>query len=172
MCNATRSIVGALRALCMIAKSVRDGHRRRRVEKGNKNDMICAKMERNRIAEQIGVRLAAERSVREYEIHRQESIEDGREFLKDFVRYHFKDYIDHISIISTLTFEEIKMIGNEQDQGWGVRQCRQLFNAPVLNDEVGHLLWCELRKGRHDFRILLKAKYGSDVQFDSFSWID
>ncbi|KAI0378950.1 hypothetical protein F5Y04DRAFT_283320 [Hypomontagnella monticulosa] len=166
--DVTMPILATLRHLFMAPNSVGNGRKRGRVKKWAKRSTRCTKNECNKIAEQVEMCLATKQLAREYEIRRQESIEDGREFLKDFVRYYFREYVDHIRIISTLTFEEIKMIGNEQDQAYGVQQCRRLFNALVLSDQVGHLLWCELRKGRHDFRILLESKYGSESSFNSF----
>ncbi|KAL7622156.1 hypothetical protein AAE478_007658 [Parahypoxylon ruwenzoriense] len=85
----------------------------------------------------------------EWETRRHESIEDGSDFLKDFLRCHFEEHLDYIRIVNNLTLDEIKMIGNEQSKALGVRQCRRLFNAPVLSDQIGFLLWCELRQGHN-----------------------
>ncbi|KAI1846395.1 hypothetical protein JX266_007600 [Neoarthrinium moseri] len=82
----------------------------------------------------------------ESEFRRRLSVEDGREFLLDFLRHHFADHVDKVTIKSTRTIEEIKMIGNE-GRGTGVRACRRLFNAPVISDQIGLLLWQELRQG-------------------------
>ncbi|KAI0009361.1 hypothetical protein F4779DRAFT_640554 [Xylariaceae sp. FL0662B] len=92
-------------------------------------------------------RRAAAQLARERETRRRESVWDGREFLRDFLRTHFGEYLRHIQITSELTLDEIRMIGNEADKKWGTRQCRRLFNAPVLSDSIGYLLWCELRQG-------------------------
>ncbi|KAI1326555.1 hypothetical protein F5Y16DRAFT_400250 [Xylariaceae sp. FL0255] len=80
------------------------------------------------------------------ESRRLEGVMEGTAFLRRFLHHHFEDYYDHIQVISDITLEEIKMIGNE-DQAIGVRQCRKLFNAPVLSDQIGYLLWTELRQG-------------------------
>jgi hypothetical protein len=82
----------------------------------------------------------------EHELRRRVSVEEGKEFLLDFLHHHFEDHIGAITIKSTKTLEEIKMIGNE-DLSTGVRLCRRLFNAPVISDQVGLLLWQELRQG-------------------------
>lgn len=87
----------------------------------------------------------------EHEFRRRFSIQEGRDFLSDFLRVHFAAHRDHVAIradaASARTLEEIKMIGNEEDVASGVRQCRRLFNAPVLSDRVGSLLYEELRQG-------------------------
>ncbi|KAK8112507.1 hypothetical protein PG984_013033 [Apiospora sp. TS-2023a] len=84
----------------------------------------------------------------EHEFRRRFSIQEGRDFLADFLRVHFAAHRDHVAIRAEgLTLEEIKMIGNEEDVAAGVRQCRRLFNAPVLSDRVGSLLYEELRQG-------------------------
>ncbi|ETS78322.1 hypothetical protein PFICI_10384 [Pestalotiopsis fici W106-1] len=70
----------------------------------------------------------------------------GREFLLDFLQSHFPEHLDNITLRGTPTLEEIRMIGNE-DLATGVRQCRRLFNAPVISDTVGSLLYQELRQG-------------------------
>ncbi|KAI1338896.1 hypothetical protein F5Y15DRAFT_424342 [Xylariaceae sp. FL0016] len=90
---------------------------------------------------------ATERLTRVREYRRRESVQDGEDFLKDFLEHHFETHIDHIRITCNLTLEDIKMIGNEEDQKLGVHACKKLFNAPVINDEIGYLLWCELRQG-------------------------
>jgi hypothetical protein len=82
----------------------------------------------------------------ENEFLRRATVEDGKDFLLDFLRYHFPDHLDSIAIKCRKTLEEIKTIGNEE-RSVGVRQCRRLFNAPVLSDEIGLLLWTELRQG-------------------------
>jgi hypothetical protein len=76
---------------------------------------------------------------------------DGQEYLREFLRHHFEDHIDSIRVISNITLEEIRMIGNVRNKSLGVRQCRRLFNAPVLSDEIGHLLWRRLRQGINTF---------------------
>ncbi|KAK7995775.1 hypothetical protein PG991_015242 [Apiospora marii] len=87
----------------------------------------------------------------EREFRRRFSIQEGRDFLADFLRVHFWAHRDQVAIradaASARTLEEIKMIGNEGDAASGVRQCRRLFNAPVLSDRVGSLLYAELRQG-------------------------
>ncbi|KAH9907169.1 hypothetical protein F4778DRAFT_525701 [Xylariomycetidae sp. FL2044] len=92
-------------------------------------------------------RQAAAQLVREREFRHCVSVGEGEEFLKNFLRHHFEEYLDQIRVTCDLTLEEIKMIGNEEDKKSGVGQCRRLFNAPVLSDQVGYLLWCELRQG-------------------------
>ncbi|KAI1485194.1 hypothetical protein F5X96DRAFT_661072 [Biscogniauxia mediterranea] len=92
-------------------------------------------------------RQAAEQLARECEFRRCRSIRAGVDFLRDFLDCHFEEHLSQIRITCGLTLEEIKMIGNEEDKKWGVRQCRRLFNAPVLSDQIGYLLWCELRQG-------------------------
>ncbi|KAI5917997.1 hypothetical protein F4810DRAFT_693901 [Camillea tinctor] len=94
-----------------------------------------------------GDRRAVEQLIQECEIRRRASIHDGEEFLRDFLNCHFEEHLDQIRITCDLTLEQIKMIGNEEDQMWGVSQCQRLFNAPVLSDQIGYLLWCELRQG-------------------------
>ncbi|KAK8078796.1 hypothetical protein PG994_002603 [Apiospora phragmitis] len=83
----------------------------------------------------------------EHEFRRRFSVQEGRDFLADFLRVHFAEHRDHVAIRTAKTLEEIKMIGNEEDVASGVRQCRRLFNAPVLSDSVGSLLYEELRQG-------------------------
>ncbi|KAI1636813.1 hypothetical protein F4809DRAFT_607269 [Biscogniauxia mediterranea] len=92
-------------------------------------------------------RQAAEQLARECEFRRCRSIRAGVDFLRDFLSCHFEEHLNQIRITCGLTLEQIKMIGNEKDKKWGVRQCRRLFNAPVLSDQIGYLLWCELRQG-------------------------
>ncbi|KAK8062166.1 hypothetical protein PG997_014263 [Apiospora hydei] len=86
---------------------------------------------------------------REHEFRRRFSEQEGRDFLADFLRVHFAPHRDAVAIRRrpAKTLEEIKMIGNEEDVAAGVRQCRRLFNAPVLSDRVGSLLYEELRQG-------------------------
>lgn len=79
----------------------------------------------------------------EHEFYRQVSVQEGRDFLLNFLKYHFPEHLENITIKSDKNLEEIKMIGNE-DLAIGVRQCRRLFNAPVISDRVGSLLWQEL----------------------------
>ncbi|KAH8196415.1 hypothetical protein TruAng_009431 [Truncatella angustata] len=83
----------------------------------------------------------------EHEFRRRMSANEGREFLLDFIQDHFPEHVQNITIRGTKTLEEIKMIGNEDEPSVGVRQCRRLFNAPVMSDQVGLLLWQELRQG-------------------------
>jgi hypothetical protein len=78
---------------------------------------------------------------------RQEAQWKGRHFLLDFLRSHFPQHLDNITLRGTPTLEEIRFIGNE-DLATGVRQCRRLFNAPVISDKVGSLLYQELRQGQ------------------------
>lgn len=82
----------------------------------------------------------------EHEFRRRVSVEQGKDFLLDFLQHHFEEHLGTITIKSNKTLEEIKMIGNEE-LPVGVRQCRRLFNAPVISDQVGLLLWQELRQG-------------------------
>ncbi|ORY58432.1 uncharacterized protein BCR38DRAFT_447291 [Pseudomassariella vexata] len=91
-------------------------------------------------------RQAAEQLEQECEFRRRLSVQDGVAFLEDFLHHHFPEHLDHIRIQSTLTLEDIKMIGNEE-AAKGIRECRRLFNAPVISDEIGTLLWNELRQG-------------------------
>ncbi|KAK8030171.1 hypothetical protein PG993_011462 [Apiospora rasikravindrae] len=86
---------------------------------------------------------------REHEFRQRFSVQEGRDFLTDFLRVHFASHRDVVAIRRwpAKTLEEIKMIGNEEDVASGVRQCRRLFNAPVLSDRVGSLLYEELRQG-------------------------
>ncbi|KAI0175140.1 hypothetical protein BJ166DRAFT_587886 [Pestalotiopsis sp. NC0098] len=70
----------------------------------------------------------------------------GRDFLIDFLRCHFPEHMSIITLRGTPTLAEIRIIGNEQ-MAEGVRQCRRLFNAPVISDTVGLLLYQELRQG-------------------------
>lgn len=93
----------------------------------------------------------------EHEFRRRFSIQEAHDFLSDFLRVHFAGHRDLVTIRTAKTLEEIKMIGNEEDVATGVRQCRRLFNAPVLSDRVGSLLYEELRQGEdldhsHEFR--------------------
>lgn len=74
------------------------------------------------------------------------AVQEGRDFLYHFAKTHFESHMDHISITNTKSIGEIKMIGNEE-LSVGVQQCRRLFNAPVISDEMGLLLWQELRQG-------------------------
>ena len=74
------------------------------------------------------------------------AVQEGRDFLHHFAKTHFESHMDHISITNAKTIGEIKMIGNEEISV-GVRQCRRLFNAPVISDDMGLLLWQELRQG-------------------------
>ncbi|KAF3026460.1 hypothetical protein E8E14_012581 [Neopestalotiopsis sp. 37M] len=78
---------------------------------------------------------------------KQEAQWKGRHFLLDFLRSHFPKHLDNITLRGTPTLEEIRFIGNE-DLATGVRQCRRLFNAPVISDKVGSLLYQELRQGQ------------------------
>ncbi|KAI1074201.1 hypothetical protein F5B20DRAFT_467826 [Whalleya microplaca] len=75
------------------------------------------------------------------------AVRDGADFLHHFLRTHFGRYLGYIQLVGAPTLDQIKLIGNEADQQRGTRACRRLFNAPVLSDEVGHLLWRELRQG-------------------------
>lgn len=74
------------------------------------------------------------------------AVQEGRDFLHHFATTHFESHMDHISITNTKSIGEIKMIGNEE-LSVGVQQCRRLFNAPVISDDMGLLLWQELRQG-------------------------
>ncbi|KAI0026022.1 hypothetical protein F4780DRAFT_718118 [Xylariomycetidae sp. FL0641] len=79
---------------------------------------------------------------------RRRSVQAAEAFLRDFVGAHFGEHADAIRITAdAATLDDIKMIGNETDQRTGVGACRRLFNAPVLSDQVGYLLWQELRQG-------------------------
>ncbi|KAI0164015.1 hypothetical protein GGR57DRAFT_516353 [Xylariaceae sp. FL1272] len=100
------------------------------------------RLEEMRLAAEAETYFALERRYR-----RSQGVLDGEEYLGNFLQQHFEDHIDQIRIISAMTLAEIKMIGNEENQAVGVSQCRRLFNAPVLNDQIGYLLWCELRQG-------------------------
>ncbi|KAK6083437.1 hypothetical protein SCUP234_03787 [Seiridium cupressi] len=114
------------------------------------------KRSKSRNREEEGERETQERLKYEHEFRRRVSVIEGREFLLDFIQYHFASHMENITIKNTKTLEEIKMIGNEE-LSIGVRQCRRLFNAPVISDQVGLLLWQELRQGdaldhTHEFR--------------------
>ncbi|CAJ2504926.1 Uu.00g123200.m01.CDS01 [Anthostomella pinea] len=119
------------------------------LEKHEREVLRSIKKAHAKTAEQIQYQHhAAKQLAQECEFRHRESVQHGDEFLRDFLRCHFEQYLDHIRIISGQTLEEVKMIGNEKDQKLGVRQCRRLFNAPVLSDQIGYLLWCELRQGK------------------------
>ncbi|KAK7964415.1 hypothetical protein PG988_011389 [Apiospora saccharicola] len=118
----------------------------------------------------------------EHEFRRRFSIQEGRDFLEDFLRVHFGAHRDHVSIRADadraaargLTLEEIKMIGNEEDVAAGVRQCRRLFNAPVLSDRVGSLLYEELRQGdeldhSHEWRRFVTDSDSEDGEYHRLS---
>ncbi|KAI8631230.1 hypothetical protein F5Y19DRAFT_473628 [Xylariaceae sp. FL1651] len=112
-------------------------------------------------------RIELEHLAREREALRLEAVMDGKGFLTDFLRYHFEDQFDNIRIISKLTLEEIKMIGNEENINCGVRQCRRLFNAPVLSDQVGYLLWRELRQGNALDHSHKRMEDGASLQYNN-----
>ncbi|KAI0129717.1 hypothetical protein BJ170DRAFT_593264 [Xylariales sp. AK1849] len=82
----------------------------------------------------------------QHEFRRCMAVQEARDFLLNFLNHHFEDHLDHITIKCSSTLDEIKMIGNEE-LSLGVRQCRRLFNAPVISDQIGMLLWSELRQG-------------------------
>ncbi|KAK8116480.1 uncharacterized protein PG998_004761 [Apiospora kogelbergensis] len=83
----------------------------------------------------------------EHEFRRRFSIQEAHDFLSDFLQVHFAEHRDLVTVRTSKTLEEVKMIGNEEDVASGVRQCRRLFNAPVISDRVGSLLYEELRQG-------------------------
>ncbi|KAI1504769.1 hypothetical protein F5X99DRAFT_370921 [Biscogniauxia marginata] len=122
--------------------------RTRELERDEREIKKYIKKAPNKSPEQVEEeRQATEQLIRECEFRRRKSIHDGEVFLKDFLNCHFEGHLDQIRISCDLTLENIKMIGNEEDQRCGVKQCRRLFNAPVLSDQIGYLLWRELRQG-------------------------
>jgi hypothetical protein len=76
-----------------------------------------------------------------------ESIEEASEYLCRFVAERWGSNLDYIQIECDVSLEELRAMGRET-QGEGVRRCKRLFKAPVLNDEIGYNLWKKLHDER------------------------
>jgi hypothetical protein len=81
----------------------------------------------------------------EKEQRRWDSIFEAREYLFAFVNEGWESNMDHIKVVCSLTTDELRRIG-KLERPEGVAQCRKLFVAPVLNDEIACALWKILRE--------------------------
>ncbi|KAI0594737.1 hypothetical protein F4775DRAFT_421377 [Biscogniauxia sp. FL1348] len=173
--------IAAHHRLSQMGVEVKQPHKRDEKGKGAKQDereiKKYIKRARVKTPKQLEEnRQAAERLARECEFRRRKSICDGLNFLQDFLDCHFEEHLDQIRITCDLTLEQIKMIGNEEDKKWGVRQCRRLFNAPVLSDQIGYLLWCELRQGdtldhRHEKHANRESETETKTETEAEGWL-
>ncbi|KAM7186028.1 hypothetical protein V8F20_011563 [Naviculisporaceae sp. PSN 640] len=79
----------------------------------------------------------------QFELDRLNSILDSREFVTAFVQEGWESHWSHITITCDLTLQELHNLGH-LPRTQGIRECRKLVRAPVINDEIGIALWEKL----------------------------
>ncbi|TPX15433.1 uncharacterized protein E0L32_004413 [Thyridium curvatum] len=72
-----------------------------------------------------------------------DAVFDARDYVSEFVREGWESHWDSIRITCDIPIHELRGFGN-LDAAPGTAACKRLVQVPVINDEIGHALWCHL----------------------------